>query len=90
MIKKLTAAEMESVIGGVGAVAAAIDGRPDCIINEAERQMYDSFTRAEKDEVCEQPDRSSRRAKMLEIWKRKQNPENNASTTLHVGATGSW
>ena len=85
MIKELTATEMESVSAGLDIMA---NSNPDCLCNAAEKEIYATFTQAEKLEVCEQPDRASQRAKMFEIIKRREN--NSASTTIHVGATGRW
>ena len=62
--KELTETEMNGVAGGVGY------GRYDFCYNESDEKLFESFTTREKCEVLDQPDISSRRAKMFEIWRR--------------------
>ena len=76
---ELNETEMGSVTGG------GMRANDDFLINEADIHLfYVEFTKEQRELVLAQPDRASRRAKMLELW--------NATTThAHgTGASGGW
>lgn len=83
--KELNELEMESVAGG----SYPDENNPDNVIRSQEDlNIWMSFTWEERDEVLALPDANSRRAKMYEIAKRKENP---GQTYVHGGgASGGW
>lgn len=76
---KLTETEMDSVAGGYGPTVP--DG---VLINDEDRRVWSAFTWAEKQEVANQPDRASMRAKLIEIYKRRH------AVGHGGGASGGW
>ena len=79
MNNELNETEMDSVTGG------GMRTNDDFLINEADRNLfYREFTKEQRDLVLAQPDRTTRRAKMYEIWR---------ANNIHAhgtGASGGW
>ena len=76
---ELSETEMASVAGGYGPTVP--DG---VLINAEDRRVWSTFTWAEKQEVANQPDRASMRAKLIEIYKRTH------AVAHGGGASGGW
>ena len=75
----LNETEMDSVTGG------GMRSNDDFLINEADINLfYCEFTKEQRDLVLAQPDRASRRAKMVEIWRA------NKIHATGTGASGGW
>ena len=78
--KELTATEMESVVGGLSEFDYLMNAdmkatialeQNDFLTNLSEANLFIILTENERDEITQQPDRDSRRAKMFEILRRK-------------------
>ena len=74
---ELNETEMHSITGGWAPGY-------DFLYNDADRNIFYQLSKEHRDLILAQPDRASRRAKMLELW--------NATTThAHgTGASGGW
>ena len=71
--------EMEVVTGG------GIGSNDDFLLNETDRDLFfREFTQEQREQVLAQPDRASRRAKMVEIWRA------NKIHATGTGASGGW
>lgn len=85
MMNELMESEMEKIAGG----NIDYENHPDNVIRSQEDlEIWMSFSWEERDEVLALPDANSRRAKMYEIAKRKENP---GQTYVHGGGvSGGW
>ena len=67
--EQLTEEEMSGVVGGNS--FDRVLASDDFLVNAEDKRMWSTFTKEEKELVRAQPDRASRRAKMIEICRQQ-------------------
>ena len=67
--EQLTEEEMSGVVGGNS--YDRVLASDDFLVNAEDKRVWSTFTKEEKDLVRAQPDRASKRAKMIEIYRQK-------------------